>query len=49
MIHGGSNVLNETNNCDWKSKTDTNRKPFEWEKSTDKELLMNGLQSVRTV
>lgn len=46
MIHGGSNVLNEMNNCDWKGKTDTNRKPFEWEKRTDEELLMNVLQSV---
>ena len=41
--------LNEMNNCDWKGKTDTNRKPFEWEKLTDNEPLMNGLQSVRTV
>ena len=41
--------LNEMNNCDWKGKTDTNRKPFEWEKRTDNEPLMNGLQSVRTV
>lgn len=41
--------LNEMNNCDWKGKTDTNRKPFKWEKCTDNERLMNGLQSVQTV